>query len=133
LPYKLDFEATNNLYELEALILCLEATRKMQAIELVAFGESNLLVQKIKSHYEIRNLKMRVYKNKVWDLVDNFYEYFKIIVVSIEFNQQVDSLVVEDSTFKTHVVPKMKYEIEMRNRQSIPDNIKYWKVFEDDQ
>jgi hypothetical protein len=27
----------------------------------------------------------------------------------------------------------MKYDIEMRYIPSIPDNIKYWKVFEDDQ
>jgi hypothetical protein len=27
----------------------------------------------------------------------------------------------------------MRYEIEMRYKPSIPDNIKYWQVFEDDQ
>jgi hypothetical protein len=76
---------------------------------------------------------MRAYRNQVWDLIDNFYKAFNITVVSREFNQQVDSLAIAASTFKTPVVPQMRYEIEMRYRPSIPDNIKYWKVFEDDQ
>jgi hypothetical protein len=40
LSYKLEFEATNNVVEYEALILGLEATRKMQITKLVEFGDS---------------------------------------------------------------------------------------------
>jgi hypothetical protein len=40
---------------------------------------------------------------------------------------------VESSTVKTPIVPQIKYEIEMRYRPSILDNIKYWKVFDDDE
>jgi ribonuclease HI len=39
LSYKLEFEATNNVVEYEALILGLEAARKMQITELVVFGD----------------------------------------------------------------------------------------------
>jgi ribonuclease HI len=48
LSYKLEFEATNNVVEYEALILGLEATRKMQITELVVFGDSNLWCNKSK-------------------------------------------------------------------------------------
>jgi hypothetical protein len=68
---------------------------------------------------------MRSYINKVWDLIYNFYEAFNITVVLREFNQQVDSLALETSTFKPPTIPQFKYEIEMRNIPSIPDNIKY--------
>jgi ribonuclease HI len=89
LSYKLEFEATNNVVEYEALILGLEVARKMQITELVAFGDSELVVQQIKGHYQTRNPRMRAYKNQVWDLIDNFYEAFNITVVSREFNSRL--------------------------------------------
>jgi hypothetical protein len=48
-------------------------------------------------------------------------------------NQQVDSLAVATSTFRPPEVPNLKYEVEMKYRPSIPDNVKHWQVFEDDQ
>jgi hypothetical protein len=57
---------------------------------------------------------MRSYRNQVWDLIDNFYEAFNIIVVLREFNQQADSLSLAASTFKPPTIPQVKYEIEMR-------------------
>jgi ribonuclease HI len=78
LSYKLEFEATNNVDEYEALILGLEAARKMQITELVVFGDSKLVVQQIKVHYQTRHPRMRAYKNQVWDLIDNFYKDFNI-------------------------------------------------------
>jgi len=27
--------------------------------------------------------------------------------------------------------PKLKYEVEVRYKPSIPDNVKYWRVFEE--
>jgi hypothetical protein len=35
-------------------------------------------------------------------------------------------------TFKSPLPPKMKYEIEVRYEPSIPNNVKYWRVFEED-
>jgi ribonuclease HI len=59
LSYKLEFEETKNVDEYEALILGLEATIKMQITMLVEFGDSNLVVQKIKGLYQTRNPRMR--------------------------------------------------------------------------
>jgi hypothetical protein len=59
-------------------------------------------------------------------MIDNFYEAFQYFVVLREFNQHDDSLaVVATSTFKPPSIPQVKYEIEMRYKPSIPDNIKY--------
>jgi ribonuclease HI len=112
--YKLEFEATNNVVEYEALILGLEATRKMQITKLVAFGDSELVVQQVKGSYQTRHPRMRAYRNQVWDMIDNFYEAFNIFVVLREFNQRTNSLVVATSTFKVPATPQVKCEIEMR-------------------
>jgi ribonuclease HI len=45
LSYKIEFEATNNVVEYEALILGLEAARKMQITKMEVFGDSELVVQ----------------------------------------------------------------------------------------
>lgn len=36
------------------------------------------------------------------------------------------------STFKAPLNPQVKYEVQMKYRPAIPDNIKNWKVFQDD-
>jgi hypothetical protein len=42
------------------------------------------------------------------------------------------SLVVFSSNFKAPLPPKPKYDVEVKYRPVIHDNIKYWKVFEYD-
>ena len=43
-----------------------------------------------------------------------------------------DSLVASASHFKVPLLPKFRYDVEVKYRPSIPDNVKHWKVFEDD-
>jgi hypothetical protein len=43
-----------------------------------------------------------------------------------------DSLATSASNFKVPLPPKFKYDVEVKYRPSIPDNVKHWKVFEDD-
>jgi hypothetical protein len=44
----------------------------------------------------------------------------------------VDSLAVSASNFIITIPPKIKYDVEVKYMPSIVDNVKYWKVFEDD-
>jgi hypothetical protein len=44
----------------------------------------------------------------------------------------VDSLIVLESHFRVPLPPKIKYDVGVKYRPSVPDNIKHWKVFEDD-
>lgn len=37
------------------------------------------------------------------------------------------------STFRPPINPRLRNEVEMRHMPSVPDNIKHWQVFEDDQ
>ena len=43
-----------------------------------------------------------------------------------------DSLAVSVSNFRIPFPPKLKYDVEVKYRPSILDNVKHWKVFEDD-
>jgi hypothetical protein len=69
----------------------------------------------------------------VWDYVDNFFFAFNITFVHINLNHQDDSLVLATNNFKTPMFPNLKFEIEVRHRPSIPNNIKNWQVFKDDE
>jgi hypothetical protein len=44
----------------------------------------------------------------------------------------VDSLVVSAIHFRVPLPPKLKYDVGMKYRPSVPNNIEHWKVFEDD-
>ena len=44
----------------------------------------------------------------------------------------VDSLVVAAGKFQTPSASQRKYKVDIVNGPSIPDNSKYWQVFEDD-
>jgi hypothetical protein len=44
----------------------------------------------------------------------------------------VDSLATSTSNFNVPLPPKLRYEVELKYMPFIPDNVKHWKVFEDD-
>lgn len=69
----------------------------------------------------------------MWDYVDNFFLAFNITFVHKNLNQQADSLALAANNFETPMFPNLKFEIEVRHRPSILDNIKNWQVFKDDE
>jgi ribonuclease HI len=139
-PYKLEFETTNNVAEYEALVLGLRAAKDMGIEELsvfgdrraIRFGDVELIFHQIKNLYQTKNPRLRSYRNEVWDLVDSFFSAFNISFIPREENTMVDYLVVSARNFIIPIPPKIKYDVEVKYRLSIPDNVKYWKVFEDD-
>jgi hypothetical protein len=67
----------------------------------------------------------------VGDLVDSFFFAFNISFVPREENTMEDSLVVSAIKFSVPLPPKLKYEVKVKYRPCIPDNVKHCKVFED--
>jgi ribonuclease HI len=132
LSYKLEFETTNNVAEYEALVLGLREAKDMGIEELSVFGDAELIVHQIKNLYQTKHPRLRSYRNEVWDLVDSFFSAFNISFIPREENTMADSLAVSASNFRIPIPPKIKYDVEVKYRPSIPDNVKYWKVFEDD-
>jgi ribonuclease HI len=128
LSYKLEFEATNNVVEYEALVLGLRAVREMGIREVAVFGNAELVVQQIRNAYQAKHPQAY----EVWDLVDSLFSAFNISFIPREKNTVADSLAASVSNFKVPLPPKFRYDVEVKYRPSIPDNVKHWKVFEDD-
>jgi ribonuclease HI len=132
LSYKLEFEATNNVAEYEALVMGLRVTKEMGIEGVAVFGDAELIIQQVKNSYRAKYPRLMGYKNKVWDLIDNFFSALNISFIPREENNLADSLVVLASLFKIPLSPKIKNDVEIRYRPSVPGNIKHWKVFKDD-
>ena len=73
---------------------------------------------------------MRAYMNEVLDMLRNLFTEQKVTVIPIIQNQMTDSLATTTRNFKVPIYSNKKYKIEVVNRPSIPENSKYWKVFE---
>ena len=73
---------------------------------------------------------MRDYKNMVLELLEDFYEY-TISLIPREQKNIANSLDNSASLFKIPIYPNKRYEIQVKHRPYIPDNVKNWKVFED--
>ena len=65
-------------------------------------------------------------------MLGNLFTEHAIQVVPRHENLVADSLAVATRKFETPVTGQREYQEEIVNRPSIPDNSKYWQVFEDD-
>ena len=73
---------------------------------------------------------MRAYKNVVLYLFQDIPEY-QFVTIPREHNVIADALAVFASLFKISIYPNKKYEIQVKHRPTLPNNLKYWQVFED--
>jgi hypothetical protein len=67
----------------------------------------------------------------VLDILEEFLEY-NLSVILRGGNQIVYTLATSASIFKIPTFPNKNYETKVKHRPTIPDNIKYWQLFEDD-
>ena len=114
LMYKLEFKTTNNTVEYEALILGLREAKELGIKELVVFGDSELVIQQVKSVYQVKQYLLKVYRNEAWDLIENFFIAFNITFVPREYNETTDSLALAATYFKVPKVTHLKYHIDVR-------------------
>ena len=82
--------------------------------------------------YQTKHPRVREYQNEVWDMLGNLFTKYKVRVIPRRENKAVDSLATIVGKFKVPIYSKKKYKIAVVNSPSIPDNSKYWKMFEDD-
>jgi hypothetical protein len=55
LSYKLEFEATNNVAEYEALVLGLRAAKEMGIEGVAVFGDAELIIQQVRNDYRAKH------------------------------------------------------------------------------
>ena len=58
--------------------------------------------------------------------------FLDISYIHTAMTQLADSLAISASMFIPPIPPKLNYEIHVKYRPSLPDNVKFWKVFEND-
>src|SRR5713101_4725416 len=83
------------------------------------------------NNYEVKQDLLKVYRNEVWDMIDNYFVAFNITYIPRDHNQTTDSLSLAATHFRIPKTTQLKYPIEVRYRPSVPDNVKQWRVFED--
>ena len=105
--------------------------RDLKVHKVYIYGDLELILNQAKEVYQAKHPRLRSYGNLVQDLLENFKEYH-FLVIPREKNGIAYSLVVSASVFKIPIYPKRKYVIEVKHMPAIPNNIKYWQVFEDD-
>jgi hypothetical protein len=112
--------------------LGLSAAKDMGIKEISVFGDAKLIFHQIKNIYQDKHPWLRSYRNEFWDLIDSFFLAFNISFVPREENAMADSMDVSARNFRVPLPPKLRYDVEVKYRPSIPNNVKHWKVFEDD-
>lgn len=131
--YKLAFDFSNNEVKYEALITGHKILKKLDVKRISVYGDSKLLIKKVKGEYQATHLWMRTYKNVVLDILKMFLEY-TLTVVPWTQNRPIilDSLATAASNLKIVMNSSNKFEIHVKHRLVVPDNLRYWQVFWDE-
>lgn len=74
---------------------------------------------------------MRDYHNGVIDILKTFLEY-NLSLIPRSQNFMADSLATMASNFKIPIHSTKKFEIHVKHRSNILENLIYWQVFWDD-
>jgi ribonuclease HI len=111
--YKLqwDVDYRKNVCEYEALVLGLEAVKKLNIKNLEVYGDAELIVKHVNRQYQVKHPRLRSYRNCTWDLMENFFSSVKAHFIPRDENQQADSLARAASTFAPPTTFKLKYHI----------------------
>ncbi len=131
LSFRLAFQVTKNIAEYEALILGLNATKDRGIRNIKVFGDVDLIIQQVSRTFQAKHPRLKAYRDEVWRLKHSFDNCCISYIPRAE-NQLTDSLVVSASMFIPPLPPRLVYEVQMKYRPSLPDNVQHWKFFEDD-
>jgi ribonuclease HI len=127
--FGLDFDATNNVVEYEALLLGLEISKDMGIQILNIKGDSKLVILEVKNKYAYKSESLKRYRNALWDTMQLF-DAIDLISIPREYN----SLEVSTSTLQpSEDLLNGKGKLEIICRPSIPDNVDHWQVFREDE
>ncbi|KAH9331401.1 hypothetical protein KI387_003509, partial [Taxus chinensis] len=86
-----------------------------------------LVVNQVKRIYQVKNERLRHYRNAVWDSIEEF-DAFSIESIPRAQNDMADALAVSASLMLPHPGLKTnKYTIEVVFRPSVPNNSQHWQ------
>lgn len=97
------------------------------------FSNSELIVKQVINICQTKHPRLRAYRNEVLDVIEQFFFGFNITAIPRHQNMHADSLVVSANSFETPQPTLLEYQTQVKYRPSIPDNLKYCQIFEDDE
>jgi len=116
----------------EALIANLKILWKLKAKKITVYGDSELVIKKVKGEFQAKHPRMRAYRNAVLDILKLFSEHTLTCVPRIQ-NGIVDALAKAASNLKIPMNSSNKFEIYVKHRPTVPDNQRCWQAFQDDE
>ena len=99
--------------------------KNLEIMKVSICGDSELVINQVKGVYQAKHPRMRAYRNEVLDLLQDIPEY-QFVIVPKEQNVIANALAVSTSLFKIPIYPNKNYEIQVKNRPIVLDNLKYW-------
>jgi len=90
---------------------------------LKVFRYADLIIQHVIKTFHEKHPRLKAYIDEVWKLKGSFNS-FSISYIPRMKNQLVDSLVVSASMFIPPLPPKLTYEVQVKYRPYMPDNVK---------
>ena len=79
----------------------------------------------------MKNIILKAYRDEVWKLRESFM-FFELSYIPRDLNHLADSLAITTSLFIPPLPHKLNYDVQVKYRPSLPYNVKFWKVFEND-
>ena len=89
--FRLDFSATNNEAEYEAIMIGIAMVQRMGGKSVKVFSNSRLVVGQVKGEFEVKDERMQGYLSQVRCLQSEF-ESFNLLHISRSGNTHADSL-----------------------------------------
>ena len=83
-------------------------------------------------HFSDKKCQTKAYRDEVWKLRGSFM-FFELSYIPRDLNHLDDSLAVSASLFVPPLPPKLSYDVQVKYRPSLPGNVKFWRVFENDE
>ena len=127
---KLNFQCSNNIAEYESLLLGLHLLKKLGARRINVYGDSELVIRQVNGEYNTNHPRIRAYRNDTMDLLKTFEES-KLLFVPRKINIVAHNLAFAARTCLTPYKTK-DYTTQIKFRPVVPDNEKYWHVFNND-
>ena len=94
-------------------------------------GGAELIIQQVNNTFQAKNVRLKAYRDEVWKIRDSFM-FFELSYIPRYLNHLADSLAICASLFVPPLPPQLIYNVQIKYRPSLPDNVKFWKVFEND-
>jgi hypothetical protein len=109
-------------------MLSLKLLKKVGAKQNIVRGEFELIIKKKKGDYVAKHPILRAYRNVS---LDSFKCFTKVDLQVMPRGQNiiVDGLATSTATCKIPFCPTRQYIVEVNCRPIVPDNIRCWQVF----